>query len=114
MCARQAEHVFNTTVEDKNLASYANHLNEDANKCLVAIFTSREMSGTLWNYEIVSDAFEGVVYASYAWHSDPVKKYWEMPPVECKVKTLAGQAQPCNSNDEFHELVVRNLGLDLR
>jgi hypothetical protein len=41
VCARQAEHVFNVTVPDKYYAAYVNHLNEQAEKCFVAIFTTQ-------------------------------------------------------------------------
>jgi hypothetical protein len=58
-----------------------------------------------WTFKSVSDAYEGRIFASYSWHSDKVKKYWEVPPFQCRVTLLSGVDKTCESSDEFDELI---------
>jgi hypothetical protein len=53
----------------------------------------------------VFDAFEGKEYATYIWHIEKNKKYWEVPPFECKVTSISGGETECHSQAEFDELV---------
>src|SRR6266851_3062813 len=51
------------------------------------------------------DGFEGKVYGSYMWRADKVKKYWEVPPIQCTVTLPSGEEKTCHSSDEFDSLV---------
>jgi hypothetical protein len=104
-CSTQAREEFKFLGWDKQqLASYTNHYNTSMNKCFLEIDNT--------NYPFVnktlSDAFEGKVYGEYTWKADKVKKYWEVPPLECKV-TLPSGEEYCHSSDEFDELVKKYL-----
>jgi hypothetical protein len=95
----------------KPMAAFVNHYDENSNKCFMAI---QDMEAGGWDRRWVVDAFEGINYASYEWHPDKVKKFWEVPPVSCSVKTLAGDEIQCHSDDEFDELIHRNFGVTLK
>ena len=96
------------------MAVYVNHYDQDSNKCFIALQYEQMFGDTIWIYETVMDAFEGIVYASYSWHDDKVKKYWEVPPVSCSIKTLTGYEAQCHSDGEFDELIHRNFGVTLK
>lgn len=66
---------------------------------------------TVWTTETVLDAFERIVYAAYTWRSEKNKKYQDIPPLVCSIKTLAGDKTECHSDVEFDELIHRNFGL---
>jgi hypothetical protein len=51
------------------------------------------------------DAFEGKEYASYIWSTQKDKKFWEVPPLRCKITLPSGQEKTCHSTEEFDELV---------
>jgi len=94
--------------KETDRASFTNHYNVKLNRCLIE--TDQEyvqFVETFWNYKIVSDAYEGTVFASYSWHSDPykIKKYWEMPPFECKITLPSGDDELCKSSVEFDKMV---------
>src|SRR5712691_9516318 len=97
-----------------DLAGFENHYNPRLNKCFVQVtHTDASNPKMIWTHRTVLDAFEGKVYGEYHWHTDPVKKYWEVPPFQCKVVPLAGEASipasekfsNCKSEDEFNELI---------
>ena len=107
-CAKQAHEAFKINGFEKDETSaFSNHYNEKLNKCFVQIEShdAKTISGTIYENKTISDAFEGKVYAQYAWHSDKVKKYWEVPPSLCKVTLLSGEERICHSSDEFDALV---------
>jgi hypothetical protein len=63
------------------------------------------VANTIFTTKFVLDAFERKSYAEYTWKTDPVKKYWEVPPTECVV-TLADRTRKiCKSSEEFDALV---------
>ena len=107
-CARQAQEAFKRDgFEGEKGALFSNHYNEKLNKCFVQIESSdwKTAPGTVFTNKVLSDAFEGKVYAEYMWHSDKVKKYWEVPPLQCSVTLLSGEEKSCRSSDEFDALV---------
>jgi hypothetical protein len=59
----------------------------------------------IWVRRFVLDANEGKDFATYLWHSDKVKKYWEVRPFDCTVTLPSGDKKTCTSSDEFDELV---------
>jgi len=89
------------------MADFTNHYNERPNKCFVEIGAkdARSVPGTISKSKTLSDAFVGKVYGSYIWSTQKGKKYWEVPPLECKVTLPAGAEQKCHSCDEFDLLV---------
>ena len=88
---------------DYNNADYSSHYNTGMKKCFVAIHSSQWNSGMLWTTNQLYDAVERRIYGSYMWHNDAVKKYWEVEPVECYVKT-SGEKKFCKSDYEFEQL----------
>ncbi len=81
------------------------------NKCFIEVESNdwKTAPGTVFTSRVVSDAFEGKVYAHYLWRSDKVKKYWEVPPLQCAVTLPSGEEKNCHSSDEFDALVKEYL-----
>lgn len=107
-CAKQAGEVFKSDGWAKEqTAGFENHYNEKMNKCFIMIedMGVRANSGRFSNSKSVSDAFERKNLATYFWMSDKVKKYWEVPPLQCNVTLPSGEKKVCRSSDEFDELV---------
>ena len=53
------------------------------------------------------DAYEGRTYAEYLWGEKQGKKYWEVPPIFCRLIPSSGQEQSCNSEEEYKAFVAR-------
>jgi hypothetical protein len=107
-CSKGAQEAFKRDgFENQQLASFSNHYNEKLNKCFVQYDSTdaKTSSGTIFVNKVVSDAFEGKVYAQYMWHSDKVKKYWEVAPVQCTVTLPSAEEKTCTSSEEFDTLV---------
>jgi hypothetical protein len=107
-CAKQAQKAFDKMqFQDRTLASFTNHYNVKLNRCFIE--TEQEMvpggPDIFWTYKFVSDAYEGKDFGSYVWHSDKVKKYWEVPPFQCQVTLPSGEEKLCKSSDEFDDLI---------
>jgi len=66
---------------------------------------AKSSPGTIFTSKTLTDAFEGKVYGNYIWSTQKGKKYWEVPPLECKVTLPSGEEKACHSSDEFDELV---------
>lgn len=114
-CAAQARKMFDSEgLSGKPMAAYVNHYDEKSNKCFVAIQQTKMDGDTVWTSETVRDAFEGIDYADYMWRSEKNKKYREIPPLACSIKTPAGDKTECRSDDEFDELIHRNFGLTFK
>jgi len=106
-CAKQAHEAFKLSGETTKLANFLNHYNEKLNKCFVQIMSTdvKKSPGTIGTFNSISDAFEGKVYAEYAWFSEKNKEYWEVPPFVCKVTLPSGEEKICHSEYEFDALV---------
>jgi len=107
-CSKQAKIAFDElSFQYRDRTSFTNHYNVKLNRCLIETeqFALPVSPDIFWTYKVVSDAYEGTVFATYAWHSDKVKKYWEMPPVECKVTLSSGDEEVCTSSEEFDKMV---------
>jgi hypothetical protein len=105
-CADQANKFFRDGgFKLDEMAGYENHFNTKLNKCFVLIQnTDARNPQIIWTHKSLYDAFEGKAYGQYAWHTMKDKKYWEVPPVMCKV-WLPGEERICKSDDEFDELI---------
>jgi hypothetical protein len=107
-CAKQSREVFKSGKWDKDpLADYTNHYNAKLNKCFIEIQSTDAKTAppAIFTNKTVSDAFEGKGYGEYMWKSDRVKKYGEVPPLQCKVTLLSGEEKFCHSSDEFDQLI---------
>jgi hypothetical protein len=106
-CARQAREEFKTYWEFRESADFTDHYNTKLNKCFILIqfVDTKTVSGDIWTYKELFDAFEGKDYAEYDWKMDKLKKYWEVPPIVCKVTLPSGEETICRSSDEFNSLV---------
>jgi hypothetical protein len=102
-CAKQAQIAFNKkNFQDTKSASYTNHYNAKQNRCFIETEQDAVLIGadTIWYTKSVEDAYEGKIFAAYAWHTDKLKKYFR-----CTVKLPSGEDKTCASSDEFDELV---------
>lgn len=80
-CSEQSRKAFVELGWSKNqLAGYENHYNTKLNKCFLHIrdTDTKTAPGTIWTSRTVLDAFELKTYASYSWHTEKDKKYWEV------------------------------------
>jgi hypothetical protein len=107
-CAEQARAVYNADGWNvEKMARFTNHYNQKLNKCFIQIeqTDTKTSSSHIWMSKNVSDAFERKEYGDYMWRSDKVKKYWEVPPVICKVMLPSGEEKFCHSTDEVDTLI---------
>lgn len=118
MCADQAKKAFDdagvSTKSKGYIDSHFNsHFDAKANVCYVGVYTATTLDGgkTMFDNVVVFDAFEGRTYASYSWHSDAVKKFWEVKPLECSVKPRGMNEISCASSDEFNSLIDKYFGI---
>jgi hypothetical protein len=110
-CAEQARKDFadwGYNGKDK-LADFVSHYNPKFDRCFIHI---QYTYGTepLWTSRVVYDAFERKGYGKYLWHTDKVRKFWEVPPVECEVPLPTGDNKTCHSDEEFTELIKVYMG----
>jgi hypothetical protein len=107
-CAKQARAEFKGDGNDKTpMTGFVNHYNAKLDKCFMEV-TNSSSSGKSYVptiYRSVSEAFEGKVYAEYFWRNDEGKKYWEVPPIMCKVTLLDGEERFCKTTEEYEELI---------
>jgi hypothetical protein len=106
-CAKQAREEFNAYWERDENADFTNHYNTKLNKCFVLIryIDTKTVPGDIWTHRELFDAFESKDYGEYDWKTEKGKKYWEVPPVVCKVTRSSGEETICHSSDEFDALV---------
>lgn len=107
-CSDQARKTFaEQGYAHKSMAGYESHYNARLNRCFVEISTTDTQisPGTIWTNRFVLDAFEGKQYATYAWHTEKDKKYWEVAPFQCEILLPSGERQFCKSDAEFDLLV---------
>jgi hypothetical protein len=107
-CARQAREEFRLYGWDKHpMAFVLNHYDAKLNRCFMEVrdTDARSVPGTILTSETVLDAFEGKLYASYAWSAEKNKRYQYAPLLDCEVTSLSGEKTVCHSSEEFDELV---------
>jgi hypothetical protein len=107
-CAREAFQQFKQDGWDKEpTAGFSNHYDETLNKCFVLIENTdaKTAPGTIWTNKTLVDAFEGKMFGTYSWHTVKNKKYWEVPPFECRAVLPSGEEKICQSRAEFDELI---------
>ena len=91
---------------------YTSHYNPDLRKCFITVKTSQlQKAGTLFTTKGVFDAVEGKTYGEYVWQSDPVKKYWEVAPIQCNGLTPDGDEVQCHSEGEFENLMSKYMDI---
>jgi hypothetical protein len=112
MCDEQAAKRFNeyTPAKDRDLDSYTSHYDPIVNVCYVRIDRLSSEGGAPSSSVIITDAFEGRVYADYFWINPHGKKYWEVAPSDCQVSIPAKDTIKCNSSDEFDSLTEKYFG----
>ncbi|HXM83543.1 MAG TPA: hypothetical protein VN929_16655 [Burkholderiales bacterium] len=111
-CALQAEKIFGqlgyklNDPRSKIFASLQSHYSAKQNKCFMTVETTDMGTGTLANTKYLFDAFEQRGYAEYMWIADKVKKYWEVPPITCKLTPSSANERICKSEDEYKAFVA--------
>lgn len=117
MCADQAKQSFNDSdfgkpgKADTMSHNYTSHYDAVANVCYIMVIGTYNGKGKPAASDLVYDAFEGRVYASYLWFNLQNKKFWEVPPTECSVKPRGGDEIICHSCDEFETLIDKHFGI---
>jgi hypothetical protein len=107
-CAEGARKAFKDLgYKPNDIVSYVNHYNAKLNKCFMHVEQTdmKTSPGTIFTNRTLIDAFEGKLYAEYAWHTEKDKKYWEVAPFLCKVLLLSGEEKFCKSNGEYQDLI---------
>jgi hypothetical protein len=106
-CAAQAKRkVDELGFNNKALAGFENHYNDQMSKCFVEIDDIDSTNApTIWTHKSLIDAYGGKSYGEYHWHTEKDKKYWEVLPFSCKVLSSSGEDQICKSNDEYEALI---------
>lgn len=119
MCADQAKKAFDESEKVPQIsgnrsigASYTDHFDVSTTTCYVETADSwtTDRGTKFCDAKIISDAFEGHVYATYIWCSDKKKKYWEVAPLACKLKTSQLAEKACHSSDEFDSFAREHFG----
>ena len=86
-CNKEAKAFFSEEdYSDYEQAEYYSHYNTAMKKCFVIVKTGKMIHGQFWASDRLYDAIEHKNYGTYRWLSDKVKKFWEVPPVECFVE----------------------------
>ena len=89
-CAQQAEKIFHQLGYKLNEArnaissSYESHYNTKLNKCFMTVSTVK-LTPRFVTSKFLIDAYEQKGYAEYMWMADKDRKYWEVPPVDCRL-----------------------------
>jgi hypothetical protein len=106
-CAEQARKMFvSLGYREGGMAAYENHFNTRLNKCMVLLENQTVAEKTIYTFKYVMDAFENKNFGEYIWHTDEVKKHWEVLPMKCNVVALSGEKQACQSEAEFRKLAA--------
>ncbi|MEW9580595.1 hypothetical protein [Paraburkholderia sp. DGU8] len=113
-CAEQAKKVFHAlgykeVQQNLNSDSYQSHYNTRLGKCFMAIESDNRTTipGKEFINRVLLDAFEQREYAEYTWMSSENKKYWEVPPMNCKLMEPSTSEQICKSEDEYKAFVAK-------
>lgn len=106
-CSEQARKAFNLSgFKESEGTVFRNHYNARLNHCFIETQHPLVQRGVVWTFRDVYDAFEGHPVATYIWHTEEGKKYWEVKPKMCEVQFPAGEKQPCQSEEEFSKLIA--------
>jgi len=103
-CALQTEKMFRELgYKPGGPALNQSHYNAKLNKCFMLVETINTTNhGTGFHYKFLIDAYEQRGYAEYEWMEDKGgKKFWEVPPVLCRLTASVGNVVVCKSEDEF-------------
>lgn len=111
-CAAQAERKFHALGYNENAsgmdsAIYANHYNPRLEKCFLAIESTSYSNGHQFTNRFLLDAYEQREFAEYTWMSSDTKKYWDVPPMVCKLMPNSNDERMCKSEDEYKAFVAR-------
>jgi hypothetical protein len=114
-CAKQALTEFKLEGgEQKEGGSFLSHYDGKLKKCFVETLDGGidKILRKPYVSRLVTDAFEGRIYAQYYWANLEGKKYWDVPPSTCKVTLpTSGEQRTCQSFDEFNSLVEQAFGI---
>lgn len=109
-CALQAEKVFRALgykgiQQNGDTDTYQTHYNQKLGKCFMAIESLNMTTASGTTTRFLLDAFEQRGYAEYVWMPRGDKKYWEVPPMVCKLIPTQVSEQACKSGEEYKMFV---------
>jgi hypothetical protein len=105
-CAEQAKVVYgdeNHPASDH--AWYECHYNPKLNRCFYKVSSLSVENGFPIRTTYLLDAFELKEYGSYIWSNPSGKKFSEVSPSQCTVKSVSGEDVHCGSEAEFEHLI---------
>jgi hypothetical protein len=118
-CARQAETIFRERGYSKDvtrqkedesgsndvIANFESHYNTPLNRCfmLLEIF-GVGVANAGFQIRSLLDAYEGRIYAEYAWGPTQSKNYWEVRPF-CRLMPSNSDQSNCNTEAEFNDFI---------
>jgi hypothetical protein len=109
-CASQAEKTFrrlgyreDRPTDDLLGAIYQSHYSTARNKCFMTLETTTKAG---FESKFLFDAYENRPFAEYDWMPQKGKKFWEVPPVVCKLMPSSTDEQNCKSEDEYKAFVA--------
>jgi hypothetical protein len=111
-CAAQAEKKFHDLGFSENsagpsVAMYADHYDAAKSRCFMTIDSTNYTNTSEIITRFLFDAYEQREFAEYTWMSSQTKKYWEVPPVECKLMPASGEERNCKSEQEYLAFVAQ-------
>ena len=117
-CTLQAEKAFKQLgykdggeLQNGVETTYRSHYNAKLSKCFIGLesntFVTRTntLMGTKVKYLL--DAYEKRAYGEYMWIPREGKKYWEVPPVLCRLSPLSADENFCKSDEEYTAFEAR-------
>jgi hypothetical protein len=108
--ATQAEQVFHRLgyredqpTGDTLSAIYQSHYSAERNKCFMTLETTTKNG---YQLKFLFDAYENRPFAEYDWMPQNDKKFWEVPPVVCRLTASSTDERSCKSEDEYKAFVA--------
>jgi hypothetical protein len=93
--------------------TFTSHYDPAANSCYVEIIVAGIRIGNEFaTSKFVSDAYEGSSLAEYYWMSRTGRKYWEVKPTMCSVKSHDGKTNYCDSDEIYQQMVRDTYGVN--
>lgn len=90
--------------------SYSNHYNPGLKRCLMVIVNTSFRGGHQTVTQVILDVDERLDLGDYGWVSSDTAKYWEQPPIQCRM-TLPGKPEAiCHSTAEWDAYIKSVLG----
>ncbi len=85
--------------------TYNNHYNLALGRCLMVVVSMSFHGANETIVQSMFDVDERTNFGEYMWVSSDTKKYWDQPPIQCRMKPPGKPEVFCRSTDEWDEYV---------